>query len=174
MRRFLPVFIFGLIGLAFAFGLTRDPAKIDTVLIDKPFPSFALETLADPQTVETQAMLSGRVSLVNIFGSWCIACKIEHPILMNVARANGPQIIGINWRDTRPKAKAWLMQNGDPYTQIIYDPASVLAIKLGVVGAPETFITDKSGRIRYKHIGPISQQDWQDILSPIIEKLEAE
>jgi len=174
MRRFIPVIIFALIGLAFAIGLTRDPRKLAPVLLDTPFPQFNLETLDNPQIRLTEGSLKGQVSLINVFGSWCISCNVEHPILMDIAARESLNIVGINWRDERAKGQDWLVKRGNPYGDIIFDPESILAIKLGVVGAPETFITDASGTIRYKHIGPISEQDWTQTLKPLIAKLGSE
>ena len=174
MKRFLPVILFALIGLAFAFALTRDPRQLESVMIDKPFPEFSLSTLDDPEARLTQADLIGTVSLVNVFGSWCVTCNIEHPVLMDIAQTNAVNMVGIDWRDERAKGQAWLAERGNPYAQIIFDPDSVLAIKLGVVGAPETFITDRAGRIRYKHSGAISAQDWDGTLKPLIARLKAE
>ncbi len=174
MKRFIPLIIFALIGLAFAIGLTRDPRKLDTVLIETPFPQFSLQSLEDPQVLLTEANLKNQVSLVNVFGSWCIACNVEHPILMDIAQNETVNLVGINWRDKRDKGQDWLERQGNPYGDIIFDPESILAIKLGVVGAPETFVTDKSGTIRYKHIGPISREDWTQTLKPLILQLETD
>jgi len=174
MRRFMPVIIFAFIGLAFAAGLTRDPRKLDPVLLDTPFPQFNLETLDNPQTRLTENALKGQVSLVNVFGSWCISCNVEHPVLMDIAAREGVNLIGMNWRDDRAKGQDWLARRGNPYGDIIFDPESILAVKLGVVGAPETFITDAAGTIRYKHIGPISQEDWAQTLKPLMLKLGGE
>lgn len=174
MRRFIPILFFALIGIAFTFGLTRDPRKLAPVLIETPFPQFTLESLDNPQISLTEDNLKGRISLVNVFGSWCIACNVEHPILMEIAKAQEVNLVGINWRDDRAKGQSWLLENGNPYDEIIFDPESILAVKLGVAGAPETFITDTAGVIRYKHIGPISAQDWRGTLKPLIADLRAE
>lgn len=174
MRRFIPIICFALIGIAFTYGLTRDPRKLAPVLIETPFPQFTLESLDNPQISLSENNLKGRISLINVFGSWCIACHVEHPILMDIAKSQGFNLIGINWRDERPDGQKWLLENGNPYGDIIFDPESILAIKLGVVGAPETFITDRAGIIRYKHIGPITPEDWADTLKPLIESLKAQ
>jgi len=173
MRRFIPIIIFAFLGIAFTFGLTRDPSKIDPVLIETPFPQFALQSLDNAQAMLTEENLKGQVSVINVFGSWCIACNVEHPILMDIAASQSFNLVGVNWRDERSKGQGWLAQNGNPYGDIIFDPESVLAVKLGVVGAPETFITDKAGIIRYKHIGPITPQDWDGTLKPLIAELDA-
>ena len=118
--------------------------------------------------------MRGQVSLINVFGSWCVACNVEHPVLMDIAKNNEVRLIGMDWRDERDKAKRWLAQRGDPYTKVIFDNESVLAIKLGVTGAPESFITDKMGNIRYKHVGVITPDIWRETLLPIVETLKAE
>ena len=174
MRRFIPIIIFLVIGVAFAIALTRDPRKLDSVIIDQPFPDFALTELNNPDAILTPDIVSGQVSLINVFGSWCVTCNVEHPVLMDIAKNEDITLIGINWRDNREKGQEWLSKRGDPYDTIIFDPESLLTIPLGVVGAPETFITDKSGRIRYKHSGAITFQDWNTHLKPLIIKLDAE
>ena len=174
MRALIPIGLFLLIGLAFAVGLTKDPKRLPSELLNKPIPEFTLTELYDEADVLTEDMFKGKVSLINVFGSWCVACNVEHPLLMHISQRYDVNLIGIDWRDERPKAKAWLEKHGNPYRQIIFDNESVLAIKLGVSGAPESFITDKNGQIRYKHVGVITPKIWRDTLLPIIENLEAE
>lgn len=173
LRGLIPLVLFlGLIG-ALAFGLTRDPRILPSELIEKPFPEFALENLENTQTLDV-SILQGQVSLVNVFGSWCAACTAEHPQLM--AQRNNPniQLIGIDWRDTREAANRWLVRNGNPYDAIIFDPNSTLITQLGVTGAPESFIVDRAGKIRYKHAGIITPKDWKDTLRPLLESLRVE
>ena len=174
MRALLPLGLFLLLGIAFAIGLTKDPRRMTSELIDKPFPQFSLTELYDESELLTEQMMRGRVSLINVFGSWCVACNVEHPVLMDIAKNNEVRLIGMDWRDERDKAKRWLAQRGDPYTKVIFDDESVLAIKLGVTGAPESFITDKMGNIRYKHVGVITPDIWRETLLPIVETLKAE
>lgn len=174
MRALIPIGLFLLIGLAFAVGLTKDPKRLPSELLNKPVPEFTLSELYDESKTLTQDMFKGKTSLINVFGSWCVACNVEHPLLMDISKRNGINLIGIDWRDERPKAKAWLAKRGNPYRQIIFDNESVLAIKLGVSGAPESFVTDKNGHIRYKHVGVITPKIWQETLLPLIESLEAE
>lgn len=174
MRALLPLGLFLLIGIAFAIGLTKDPRKLSSQLIDKAVPEFALSELYDESETLTQEMFKGDVSLINVFGSWCVACNVEHPVLMDIARRNEVSLIGMDWRDDREKAKRWLAKRGNPYSKVIFDNESVLAITLGVTGAPESFIVDKSGKIRYKHVGVITPEIWRETLLPIINKLETE
>jgi len=174
MRALLPLTLFLLIGIVFAIGLTKDPRRLPSELVNQPFPSFELTELYDETEILTQDMLISKVSLINVFGSWCVACNVEHPVLMDIARHKNLYLVGMDWRDERPKAKLWLAKRGNPYEKIIFDNESVLAITLGVTGAPESFITDKSGNIRYKHVGVITPEIWRDTLLPIIENLKAE
>jgi len=174
MRSLLPLGLFLLIGIAFAIGLTKDPRRMSSELINQPFPPFSLTELYDETEILTEDIVHGHVSLINVFGSWCVACNVEHPVLMDIAKRKEVNLIGMDWRDERPKAKRWLAEHGNPYGKIIFDNESVLAIKLGVTGAPETFITDKTGQIRYKHVGVITPKNWRETLFPIVKTLEAE
>lgn len=174
MRGLIPLLLFVGLGVAFAIGLTKDPRRLEDVLLDHPFPAFTLSTLDAPDTLVTEEILLGQVSVVNVFGSWCVTCNVEHPILMDITKDEDIRLIGHNWRDERTKARGWLDKRGDPYDLIIFDPDSDLAIPLGVSGAPETFITDKTGRIRYKHSGAIGYADWEDTFRPLIKQLQAE
>lgn len=178
MRRLfyiLPVAIFGVIALFFVKGLTLDPRTLPSVLIDRPVPEMSLAPLPGRggNTGLSTADLKGRVSLVNVFGSWCIACVQEHPFLMTIKRSGRIPIHGIDWRDDPAEGARWLQKNGDPYDRVGADPApGRTAIDFGVTGAPETFVVDGGGIIRYKHIGPITPEVWSKILLPIITELE--
>lgn len=171
LRGLIPLFAFILLIGVFAFGLTRDPRILPSELIEKPFPDFALENLKGQDTLMPE-ILEGQVSLVNVFGSWCIACTEEHPQLMALRNNPNINLVGIDWRDTREDAKRWLIRHGNPYDTIIFDPYSKLIVPLGVGGAPETFIVDRSGKIRYKHVGIITKKDWRNTLEPLVESLQ--
>ncbi len=157
-----------------AFGLTRDPNILPSEMIDRPVPAFALSELYEPERTLTQDMFLGDITLVNVFGSWCIACEVEHPKLMDIGRSEVIKLVGIDWRDTRENGQIWLKKNGNPYDVIIFDADSRLAIDLGVTGAPESFLVDKMGRIRYKHVGIITNDVWEDSLLPIIQSWRTE
>ena len=177
MNRFLffvPVGLFlGLVAY-FMVGLTLEPSRLESVLIDTPFPEFELEPIQGFEQGLTNADFAGEVALVNIWGSWCAACLIEHPKLMEISEVGLVPIYGINWKDKPGDGAAWLKRHGNPYTLIGDDPDSRVVIDLGVTGAPETFVVDQNGRIRYKHLGPISDGDWDKTMWPLIQRLRAE
>lgn len=172
MKAWWPLIVFLALGVAFAIGLTKDPARLPSELIDKPFPEFALSSLHDEVKTLTQEDLRGHITVVNVFGSWCVACEVEHPKLLEIQ--DQVRLWGVDWRDNRAKAKVWLERRGDPYAEIIFDPDSVLAIDLGITGAPESYIVDRDGRVRYKFTGIITDTVWRDNFVPIIAELEAQ
>ncbi len=167
-----PISLFLVLAIAFAVGLTRDPSHIPSELIDRPMPVFELPPIEGYERGFSSADLTGKVALVNVFGSWCIACTVEHPFLMKLS-ARGVPIYGLNWKDKPGDGTAWLNKHGDPYTLIGDDQEGRTVIDFGVTGAPETFIIDKTGRVRYKHIGPITDKIWRTTLAPLIAELEA-
>jgi len=120
----------------------------------------------------TSSIFDGQVSLVNVFGSWWVACTIEHPQLMSLKDNPKIKLIGIDWRDTQEAANRWLVRHGNPYDAVIFDPNSKLIVPLGVTGAPESFVVDRNGKIRYKHIGIITKKDWETTLNPLVESLQ--
>jgi cytochrome c biogenesis protein CcmG/thiol:disulfide interchange protein DsbE len=159
----------------FGLGLTRDPKLLPSVLIDRPFPQMDLPPLPGYQKGFATADLGGEVALVNIFGSWCVACQVEHPVLMALAKTGEIPIYGIDWKETDPaNGTEWLKQRGDPYRLIGNDQQSRAIFDLGVTGAPETFLVDRAGRIRYKQIGPITADVWELDLKPLVDQLKAE
>jgi cytochrome c biogenesis protein CcmG/thiol:disulfide interchange protein DsbE len=176
MRRapfLVPLVVFVVLAGYFWIGLGKDPHEVPSPLIDKPVAEFTLPPLEGRERGFTSADLKGRVSLVNIFGSWCVACRIEHPFLMQLKRHEAVPIYGIDWREQdRHAGPAWLTQHGDPYTLVGDDPDSRAAIAFGVTGAPETFIVDANGVIRYKQVGPITREVWEETLWPIVRSLQ--
>ena len=168
----IPVAVAVILATVFLWALDpeRDPSQVPSPLIDKPVPAFRLPSL-DGQTDVTEAIFAGRVSVFNVFASWCIPCRAEHPLLMEIARQGKAQVIGLNYKDKPEDAKAWLKELGNPYAKIAADPKGRSAIDWGVYGVPETFIIDKAGRIRYKHVGPIMAHHLTEIINPLIERL---
>jgi cytochrome c biogenesis protein CcmG/thiol:disulfide interchange protein DsbE len=168
----LPVAAFAALALWFAAGLGRDPGYIPSMLIDRPAPQFSLPPIAGRDRGFSSQDLKGEVSMVNIFGSWCATCEIEHPVLMEMAREGLAPIYGLNWKDKPGAGAAWLTERGDPFTAIGDDADGRVAVDLGVTGAPETFIIDAEGRVRHKHVGEITRDDWRRVLKPMIEDLK--
>lgn len=162
-----------LIGLL-AVGLKLDPRKVPSPLIGKPAPAFDLPTLAQPERRLATTDLRGEVAVVNVWASWCVTCREEHPVLMDFSRRNLVPLYGLNYKDERTDALAWLAEFGNPYRDSVSDSEGKTGLDWGVYGVPETFILDKQGRIRYKHIGAVSAADLQQRLLPLITDLQRE
>lgn len=173
LSRIIPVGLFLVLVVFLAIGLTRDPSKIPTEMIDRPMPAFELPELREARLV-TQTDLLGDVTLVNVFGSWCVACLQEHPTLMELSEDRIVRIVGVNWRDDESDALNWLAKHGDPYETIMFDAESDLVIEMGVTGAPETFVLDATGRIRYKQVGPITPDVWRNTIRPVLDAIAQE
>ena len=171
---YVPLALFAGFAAMLGFGLRNDPTLIPSVLIDKPLPHFALAPLASGKDGFARRDLGNHVALVNVFASWCVVCSEEHPTLMRLSREHAVPLYGIDWKDAPKDGAEWLERNGDPYTRAGSDENGRLAIDLGVSGAPETFVVDKNGRIRFKQIGAITPEVWQKTLAPLIAKLESE
>ena len=168
----LPLLFFGAIAAYFAVGLTKDPRMLPSALIDKPAPEFELPALYEGEAGLAKSDLGGAVKLVNVFASWCVPCKIEHPILMRYAERNIAPLYGLNYKDKKSDAIAWLTQLGNPYQRIGQDLSGRAGIEWGVYGVPETYIIDREGRIRYRHVGPISPEAMEEKILPLIEELK--
>jgi cytochrome c biogenesis protein CcmG/thiol:disulfide interchange protein DsbE len=157
-----------------ALGLNLKPSEIPSPFINKPAPEFYAPNLNAPEEKFTPADLKGQVWLFNVWASWCVSCRAEHPILNQLAQQNAVVIIGLNYKDKPIDAKNWLNTLGNPYNISIMDQDGRIGIDYGVYGVPETFVIDKKGLIRYKHTGPVSPEDVQQLFLPLIAKLQAE
>lgn len=174
LRYTLPAAIFLALAIGLALGLTRDPGKIPSALIDKPVPEFSLPPVEGrEQGLTSDDLRNGEVSLVNVFASWCGPCRIEHPLLMRLAEEGVVPIYGINYKDRPEDARRWLDQMGDPYTRTGADLDGRVGIEWGVYGVPETFVVDRTGRIRYKHIGILTPEGLEETILPLIERLRS-
>ena len=169
-KSFIPVVIFILLGALLWVGLSLDPKKIPSPLIDKPMPEFELPNLLQPDKMVSQQQFLGQVYLLNVWASWCGACRQEHPLLMELANKQLATIVGLNWKDNPQDAMGFLNSLGDPYAISLSDISGRVGIDLGVYGAPETFLIDKTGTIRHKHIGPITEEAWSQTLLPLLQK----
>lgn len=167
----LPLIALALLIAVLAVGLRRDPREVPSPLIGKPVPRFELPAVRGRALGLSSANLKGDVSLVNVFASWCVACRDEHPVLMQLRRAGLVPIHGLNYKDRPEDAQKWLDDLGDPYTRTGADIDGRVGIEWGVYGVPETFVIDRDGRIAYKHIGPLTPQVVENTLRPLIAKL---
>ncbi len=175
MRRLLflaPVAAVLIVLGVFAFGLRRDPSLLPSTLIGKPVPDFNLAPVRAGEPGLASRDLRGGPRLLNAFASWCVSCKLEHPILLAL-KAQGVPIDGLDWKDTPAAGGAYLAKEGDPYARVGSDPTGRAGIDLGVAAVPETFVVDGAGVVRYKHVGPISPDDWNKTLEPLMARLSA-
>jgi cytochrome c biogenesis protein CcmG/thiol:disulfide interchange protein DsbE len=164
--------VFAAMAVVFAIGLTLNPRDIPSPLIGKLVPEFSLPPVQGRTLGLSSADLRGQVSLVNVFASWCVACREEHPVLMGLKEQGVVPIHGIDYKDKPDDAQAWLKQLGDPYTRTGADISGRVGIDWGVYGVPETYVIDRDGRIAHKHIGPISPEALRETILPIIRKLQ--
>lgn len=171
---FAPLVLFAALVGALFLGLRGNPAVLPSALINRPMPEFSLAPVRVGDARFSNANLEGQVVLVNVFASWCAPCRLEHPTLLALSRAGRVPIHGINWKETPQDGLAYLAAAGDPYARIGSDENGRFALDLGVTGAPETFIVDRRGRIRYKQVGPITPEVWRAAIEPILVQLERE
>lgn len=174
MKKFLvPIALFVALGVLLAFGLRLDPKKIPSPLVGKPLPAFSLPTLDNPARIVSNADLKGRPVLINVWASWCTACRDEHPLLVELARAGVVPVIGLNYKDKPEDAHAILRRDGNPYGMVLVDASGRTGIDWGVYGVPETFVVDRDGVIRYKHIGPITPDALKEVILPKLRELSS-
>ncbi len=170
----VPLIVFAGLLAALGWGLTNDPKNIPSPLVGKPVPSFELPPVKGRTLGLSDAGLSGSVSLVNVFASWCTACELEHPFLMDLAETGVVPIHGLNYKDRPEDAATWLDKRGDPYTRTGADVSGRVGIEWGVYGVPETFVIGPDGRIAYKHVGPLTPDTITGTILPLVERLRLE
>lgn len=174
LRLALPLGVFLLlVGLLYA-GLERDPSVVPSPLIGKPAPAFALPALHEPGRTVSSDDLAGRAYLLNVWASWCPPCRDEHPVINGLAESGAIPVYGLNYKDRREDALRWLRRYGDSYADILHDPEGRLGLDLGVYKVPETFIIGPDGVIRYKHIGPLTDETVQREILPLVARLKRE
>ena len=173
MSRYLwPLGIFPVLVGFLGVGLTLNPREIPSPLVGKMAPAFELPRLHEPGKNFSPAEMKGRVWLLNVWASWCVSCRDEHPLLVSLAKAKLVPIYGLNYKDPHEDALRWLKQFGDPYDMSVADIDGRTGIDYGVYGVPETYVIDKAGMIRYKHIGPVNRESLQNTILPLIAELE--
>jgi len=172
LRLLIPLAVFIVIVGFLWVGLGRDPREVPSPLIGKPAPAFDLVQLHAPDKKLSVADMKGQVWLLNVWASWCVSCREEHPLLVELAKANVVPVIGLNYKDRKDAGLAWLAQNGDPYRLSVVDADGRVGIDWGVYGVPETFVVDKNGVIRYKQIGPITAEALEKKILPLVRDLQ--
>lgn len=170
MFLFIPVVLAAVLGVVLFAGIGKDPNKLESALIGKPVPEFLLTDLHDEGRELDPELFKGQVSLLNVWGTWCPACRDEHDDLVWLAEEKGIRIVGLNYKDNRDDALDWLDKLGDPYQVSIYDPRGRLGFDLGVYGAPETYVIDADGIVRHRHVGVVNEKVWEQDLEPLIER----
>lgn len=166
--------IFGALLVLLAVGLTLNPREVPSPLIGKPAPPFTLPMLHEPGKTFSSKDPLGTVWVFNVWASWCVACREEHPLLVQFAKTATVPLYGLNYKDSREDGLKWLGRYGDPYKASFYDPDGKVGIDYGVYGVPETYVIDKKGVIRYKQIGPVTPEVLQKKMLPLIKDLERE
>ncbi|MGH8496894.1 MAG: DsbE family thiol:disulfide interchange protein [Gammaproteobacteria bacterium] len=170
MTRFLlPGVVFVALVAFFVVGLERDPSYVPSPLIGKPAPDFELPTLADPEATLSLADIRGQVALLNVWATWCVGCRQEHDLLVDISKTSDVPIYALDWKDDREAALAWLETLGDPYVATAFDETGRVAIDWGVYGAPETFLLDADATVIYKHLGPLTPEIWQEEILPRVQ-----
>ncbi len=172
-KAFIPLLIFVVLLGFLAVGLSLNPREIPSPLINKPAPAFSLPALDAPEQTIAAQDLRGKVWILNVWASWCVACRIEHPLLVEFSKTGAVPIYGLNYKDKRDDAIRWLGKFGNPYTRSLSDTDGLVGIDFGVYGVPETFVIDKAGIIRMKHIGPVTPEVLRDDILPLVRKLGA-
>jgi cytochrome c biogenesis protein CcmG, thiol:disulfide interchange protein DsbE len=169
----IPLLVFFLLVGFFAVGLTHDPREVPSPFIGKPAPTFHLEQLHDAKRPFAPGDMKGKVWLLNVWASWCVSCRLEHPLLVEMSRSKVVPIVGLNYKDKREDGVQWLAKFGNPYELSAFDYDGKVGIDYGVYGVPETFLIDKEGVVRYKQIGPITAEALEKTILPLIRKLNA-
>jgi cytochrome c biogenesis protein CcmG/thiol:disulfide interchange protein DsbE len=173
LRFLIPLAIFLVLAGFMLVGLNRDPREVPSPLIGKPAPEFALTRLDNEAQTIQRADLLGQVWMLNVWASWCVACREEHPLLVQYAKQKRLPIYGLNYKDQRADGQQWLAQFGNPYTASLWDNAGRVGLDFGVYGVPETFIIDREGVIRLKHIGPLTPEVIRTRIEPLLKSLNA-
>lgn len=172
LSSFAPLAGFFVVLAGLAFSLANNPQKMPSMLIDKSTPNFTLAALDGGDGLSSDDLKGGE-SLLNVFASWCPACRVEHPFLMQLADRRDLKIVGIDWKDSRQKAMRWLSERQNPYARVGADESGRVGLDFGVTGVPETFVIDRGGRVRYRHAGPLTEEVWRDVFEPLLAQLRS-
>lgn len=173
IKTLVPLLVFLVIAVFLGIGLTRDPRKLPSTMIGKPAPGFTVPQLIAEGKQFSPTDMKGQVWLLNVWASWCTPCRVEHPILVEIERSKAVPIVGLNHKDKREDALKFLEQLGDPYVLTAVDRDGLVSIDYGVYGVPETFVIDREGRVRHRHVGPITPESLQKEILPLISQLKS-
>lgn len=171
-KYFLPLAVLVVVVGFLGFGLKLDPRQVPSPLIGKAAPPFSLPVLHEPAKTVSNTDLKGQVWMLNVWASWCVSCREEHPVLVELAKRKIVPIIGLNYKDQSDDARAWLKQFGDPYVMSLVDAKGNIGIDYGVYGVPETYLIDRDGVIRYKKIGPVTPDTVREKILPLLARLK--
>ncbi len=172
-RAVLPLVVFVALALLLGVGLQLNPREVPSPLMNKPAPAFNLPQLHQPDQTLGPEALRGQVWLLNVWASWCTSCRLEHPVLVDLARSARVPIYGLNYKDQRSDALVWLERFGNPYQATMYDPKGLVGLDYGVYGTPETFVIDQQGVIRHKQVGPLTVEVLEKTILPLVRRLRA-
>jgi len=173
MKRWIPLLVFLVLAGFLAKGLFLNPREVPSPFIGKPAPAFSLPLVGQPDKIFGPADMRGKVWLLNVWAPWCVSCRQEHPVLMALAQSQSAPIVGLNWKDKDREAEKLLAEHGSPYAAVPDDLSGKVGIDYGVTGTPETYVIDKDGIIRMKHIGPIDPDVWKNKIEPKLKELGA-
>ena len=168
----IPLLLFVVLVGFLAVGLNRDPHEVPSPLINKPAPAFEIAQLEQSNKTFSPASMKGQVWILNVWASWCVACREEHPVLVELAKSQVAPVVGLDYKDKREDALAMLARQGNPYVLSAYDANGRVGIDYGVYGVPETYVIDRAGVIRFKHIGPITSQILNQKIYPLVSELK--
>ncbi len=171
MRKIIPLVIFIIIGIFLFLSLNSNPNKLPSPLVGKMIPELEGKDFFTNESVKLNDLMENQMALVNVWASWCVTCRKEHPMIMNIANNDNFKLIGINYKDQKNKGQKYLEIMGNPFDEIIYDPEGRIGMELGVYATPETFLIDKEGLVLYKHIGEITPEVWNQNFLVLLKTL---
>ena len=169
MKKILPLLVFLVVGVFLFLSLNSDPNKLPSPLVGKKFPIIEGTDFYSNETVKLNDLMDNNLALVNVWASWCVTCRKEHQVIMNIAKNNKLKLIGINYKDTKSDGEEYLKVMGNPFDEIIFDPKGQVGMELGVYATPETFLINREGLIIHKHIGEITEKDWIENFLPHLD-----
>ena len=173
MKKILPLLVFLVVGVFLFLSLNSDPNKLPSPLVGKKFPIIEGTDFYSNETVKLNDLMGNNLALVNVWASWCVTCRKEHQVIMNIAKNTNLKLIGINYKDTKSDGEEYLKVMGNPFDEIVFDPNGEIGMELGVYATPETFLISREGLIIHKHIGEITKEIWNENFLPLINVTES-